>query len=253
MSRSKTLVLRTLNLLAIGVAACTAVGKAATNTGLDLTQPLTSIGYGYQSTYFTSGVLGDARSLDASFALRNNQFTIYFPYSQDLHLTALGTGSNGKGDVAFQYNYVLPQVSRFRQTFGAQSVFPSDGTFSSNERLIAPLYQMSYQAGDRTSLLFLAKYAIGYNSVSGSPRYNELTLSPYTIFDLSRGSYAAIIPEYHRYAGDLHYASYDAKLDVGRVVAGHYNVSAFYGLPLNAFSYNNLYRSTYGMKLSLQL
>lgn len=69
----------------------------------------------------------------------------------------------------------------------------------------------------------------------------------------NNSAYAAIGPEYTSYSGQLHDATYDARINVGKVFADHYNLSGFYALPLTAYSYNNQYRSTYGLRLSVQL
>jgi len=91
---NNTSVIRKAFLLGSIVFASTAcMAKAATNTGLDLTQPLTSAGYSYQNTYIAPGILGDSRSTDLSIAFGQNQFKIVWPYSEDLHFTGSNTAS----------------------------------------------------------------------------------------------------------------------------------------------------------------
>jgi hypothetical protein len=245
---------KALVLSGIVVASSGAIAKAETNTGLDLTKPVTSIGYSYQNTYIAPGITGDTRATDLTIGFGQNQFTIVWPYSDDLHFTGSNTGTKAAGDVGVEYNYVFPSAnSRLRQTLGAASSFPSNSAVSSGEQQFGGLYQMAYDVNQRASLLFLAQYAVGTNPSPTALRYNELTLKPSALMNLKDDAYLAVGPEYTSYSGQLHDSTYDARLDVGKVFAGHYNLSAFYALPLTAYSYDNLYRSTYGVKLSMQL
>lgn len=223
----------------IAFASSASIAVADTNTGLDLTQPLTSAGYSYQSTYLAPGIVNGAGSTDASLAFGAHQLRI------------ATQSSNGTG---LQYNYVLPNSSgAFRQTFGALVSLPSENTFAGSEHQYGGLYQLAYDVTPRTSVLFLATYAVGAAPAALTPRYNELTLSPSALLKLNGSSYASIAPQYDAYSGDLHTATYDAKLDVGKVFANHYNLSAFYELPLGTFTYDNRFRSAYGVKLMAQL
>lgn len=236
------------------VASATCIAKAATNTGLDLTQPLTSTGYSYQNTYISPGLLGDYRSADLSVAFGQNQFKIDWPYSNDMHFTAANTGIQGSGDVGVQYNYVFSDSNtRLRQTVGAIASFPSNTALSNGEQQIGGLYEMAYDVNQRTSLLFLSKYAVGTNPTPSSLRYNQFTLNPSAVMTFNNNAYAAIGPEYTSYSGQLHDSTYDARLNVGKVFADHYNLSGFYAVPLTTYTYDNAYRSTYGLTMSVQL
>jgi len=73
----------------------------------------------------------------------------------------------------------------------------------------------------RTSLLFLGKYTIGTNPTPAASRYNEFTLNPSALMTFNNNAYAAIGPEYTAYSGQLHDATYDARIDVGKVFANH--------------------------------
>ncbi len=241
---------RTLSCLLTGMLAC-ASGAQAASSGLDLTQPLLQVGYSYQNTYFDSGVLGDTHAFTASLPLSFGQFKVAVPFSEDLQLSNGSVG--GKRDLLISYNYVLPVRSeRFRQTLGVTYESPSGPALNSREQQIGPLYQVSYRFNDATSILMLAKYAAGYSPAAGSARYDELVLSPSVLISLRSGTYAALAPEYHRYSGDRNETTYDSTVNVGRVFAG-FNVMAHYGLPLGSYSYQHLYRSSYGLSGSIQL
>jgi hypothetical protein len=227
---TSSLLRKTFALVAIAIASCGAATNAATNSGLDLTRPLDSAGFTYEESYLAPGVFGYSRTTDVTIALPHGQF-------------ALSKDFTGQNDLGLQYTQLLPGSAKFRQTIGAL------GT----SRELGGLYQLAYDMNGTASLQFLAKYTIGTTPLQGTARYNELTLSPYALFTLPEAAYAAVIPEYHAYAGGLHADTYDAKLDVGRVFSGHYNLSAFYGMPIGQYSYANLYRSTYGAQLQIQL
>ncbi len=252
MVSSKALV-RTVSSVLAGTLACVSGAQGAPNSGLDLTQPILQAGYSYQSTYFYPGVSGDTRAFTATLPLSFGQLKIAFPFSQVRHVLPSHVSTCGKGDLTLSYNYVLPVRSqRFRQTFGVAYESPSGLRFSSREQQIGPLYEFAYRLNDAASLLVLAEYAVGYNAAANSARYNELTLSPRVLFALRSDTYAALVPEYHRYSGDRSDATYDSTLDVGRVFSG-FNVMAHYGLPLGTYSYQHLYRSSYGLSAAVQL
>lgn len=235
-----SLVRKVFALGAIAFASCAGAASAASNSGLDLTRPLDSFSYTYQNTSFTHGTSLDTRTLNMSFTVPHGQF-------------ALNTNLNGPSDLGLQYNYVFPSDTRFRQTIGALASFPSGRAYSTNERQTGGLYEMAYDVNNSASVLFLARYTVGTNPAVGAPRYNELTLSPYALLNLPKDTYAALIPSYHSYAGGLHASTYDATLDVGRIFSGYFNASAYYGVPLGQYSYLNLYRHSYGVKLGIQL
>ena len=234
---------RAVGVLVAGALACQpamAAAASGANTALDLTEPLTSFSYTYEDTYFKPGATNDIRTFETSFGLGNKQFKMSF--------------AGHKGDTSLLYNYVFPShTEQFAQTTGLSAVLPSNGDFSAHEFKLGPVYQLSYRPTETTTLLFLAKYEVGSHAATGFSRYNELTVSPYATVDLPADSYLAVIPEYHSYTGGIHGSTYDTKLQAGRVLDGYLNLSAFYELPLNTYSYENLYRSSYGVRLGVQL
>ena len=234
---------RALGMLLVSGLACRpalVVAASGANTGLDLTEPLTSFSLTYQDTYFKPGATGDLRTFETSLGLGNKQLKMDF--------------AGHKGDTTLQYNYVFAShTEQFAQTIGTSAVFPNNGDLSAHEFKLGPVYQLSYRPTDSMTLLFLAKYEFGSHAATGSPRYNELTISPYAAVSLPADSYLAVIPEFHNHNGGIHSSTYDAKLQAGRVISGYLNLSAFYEVPLNAYTYENLYRSSYGVRLGIQL
>ena len=242
MSRLGTLCLA-LGILGGGALAChpaVATAASGSNTGLDLTQPLTSFSFTYENKNFRPGVTSDLRTFEISFGLGNKQLKLDF--------------AGHKGDTSLLYNYVFPShTEQFAQTIGTSAVFPNNGDLSAHEFKLGPVYQLSYRPTEAATFVFLAKYEFGSHAATGSPRYNELTISPYATVSLPADSYLAVIPEYHNYTGGIHSSTYDAKLQAGRIINGYLNLSAFYELPLNTYSYDNLFRYSYGLRLGMQL
>ncbi len=251
--RLRNRLIGTLALVLVASPAAVTRAVAAQNSGLDLTQPILQAGYAYQSTYFYPGVSGDANAFTASLPLSFGQFKVAFPYSEALHLASAKKDASGSGDLSLSYNYVLPsQGPQWRQTVGIAYQVPGTQALENHEQQLAPLYACTYSLNPSVSILMLAKYAVGYGAAAGSPRYDELTLSPSAVVALRSNTYLAVVPEYRQRFGERTQATYDSSLDIGRVVSG-LNFRVSYGLPLGAYSYEHLYRSTYGVSASFQL
>jgi hypothetical protein len=210
----------------------------AINTGLDLTQPLNAIGYTYGRNQVSPGVTLNDDAIDASFAwAHRNQVSALYPY---------------RGSVGLQYDFVVPSNGRVVQAFGTGVTLKSGDLNGTRETQFAPLYVLSYHPNRSTSLLLRTQYAVGANPSDGTPRYNELSVSPSAIVTLPRSAYVALAPRYERVSGDVKNTTYDATFTLGKVILNRYNVSAYYDVPMNGATYSTSFNSRFGVKVSLQ-
>jgi len=224
-------------------------------TGLDPTQPVTSVGLMSRATTLTALAHETDRTLVASGAFgRRSELLLALPYRDSLSIDGIGS-QNGVGDASLEYRYVLSSSkARFAQMAGlGLSLASGSATFSSGQTQLAPAYAFSYHIARRLTFITESRYSFALSTKEGFPQLRGLDVTPTILASLSRrGVYAAFSTDIQGVRGAYHFTGCESTLRLGAVFSRRLNFSIYYTVPTSNMTYNHILHVSYGLSLTIQ-